>query len=525
MNVHTDRRTFVKSGLLAATPLSDQQLAINPKPLYDLSPHLYMQFMEPLGVTDSSVEAAWNHKQHDWRNDVVEITRQLSPSLIRWGGIFSDYYRWREGVGPRQRRVPMRNLLWGGYESNQVGTAEFVDFARRVGAEPLLAVNFESDGRAWYTVADGSVRTADAREAAAWVAYCNQPDHLERRAHGHADAFNVPYWQLGNETSYARKGFDLDTAIRKTIEFATAMKRADSSIQLIGWGDSGWARPMTEAAGEHLRYVAFHHMFNPDDRDHPVLGYGKFRQDPARTWEQLMNGWRRHDEKIRRIREEVDGTGMMLALTECHYTPQGRNRGEVLSTWAAGVSYARILNVHERHGDVLKIATAADFCGTRWQVNAVMIPVPGGKSFLMPVAHMMKLYRRHSGEQAVAVERAPSDLDVTASRTGNRIFLHVVNTNRTASVATRLSVAGKPITSAKVFEVAADPMLELRADNRDALTPREKKLDASAKWRFPPASVSAVELTLPEEEARARVRTEARFSYKQRRPSPVPKIQ
>ena len=31
---------------------------VDPKPLFEISPHLYMQFMEPLGVTDSSVEAA-----------------------------------------------------------------------------------------------------------------------------------------------------------------------------------------------------------------------------------------------------------------------------------------------------------------------------------------------------------------------------------------------------------------------------------------------------------------------------------
>lgn len=36
-------------------------LTINPDPRFDLSPWLYMQFMEPLGVTDSSVEAAWDH--------------------------------------------------------------------------------------------------------------------------------------------------------------------------------------------------------------------------------------------------------------------------------------------------------------------------------------------------------------------------------------------------------------------------------------------------------------------------------
>ena len=34
---------------------------VDPKPLFELSPYLYMQFMEPLGATDGSVEAAWDH--------------------------------------------------------------------------------------------------------------------------------------------------------------------------------------------------------------------------------------------------------------------------------------------------------------------------------------------------------------------------------------------------------------------------------------------------------------------------------
>src|SRR5262249_26450761 len=33
-------------------------IAVDPAPLYELSPYLFMQFMEPLGATDGSVEAA-----------------------------------------------------------------------------------------------------------------------------------------------------------------------------------------------------------------------------------------------------------------------------------------------------------------------------------------------------------------------------------------------------------------------------------------------------------------------------------
>ena len=132
-----------------------------------------------------------------------------------------------------------------------------------------------------------------------------------------------------------------------------------------------------------------------------------YRRDPAATWEVLMEAWKHNDAKIREVRESLDGRQIPLAMTECHFAIPGRNRCDVLSTWAAGVSYARILNNHQRHGDVLKIATAADFCGKRWQVNAVMIPTPHGQSYLMPVARVMKLYRHHIGSHAVEVKSCP----------------------------------------------------------------------------------------------------------------------
>ncbi len=500
------RRTFIGATLAATGCSSSPAIEIDPTPRFELSPFLYMQFMEPLGTTDGSVEAAWNHDRNDWRDDVISVSRELAPAMLRWGGIFSDYYRWREGVGPRDQRPVMRNLLWGGIESNQVGTAEFVDFARRVGAEPLMCVNFSSDGRERYMYDGKTIRTAGAREAAEWVAYANRPGHSERIAHGYPEPHSIRYWQLGNETSYDPGGFRLEQAQRKTVEFARAMRAADPAIKLIGWGglDRGserrnepaenWTAGMAQAAGEHLDYLAFHHMYNPDDPDEPALAWGRFREDPARTWQVLMRAWEPHDAKIRRIRELLGSHQMPLAMTECHFAMPGRNRCEVLSTWACGVSYARLLNVHERHGDVLKIATAADFCGTRWQVNAVMIPVPGGESFLMPVAHVMKLYRQHTGTQAVEVT-APVDLDVTASRSGDTYYLHVVNTNRTLPRETELRIGGTAV-DGTVHEIAVDPTFEIRKPEPQSMTPVETKTDRG-RYRFAAASVSAVELKMP----------------------------
>ncbi|MGE5295449.1 MAG: alpha-L-arabinofuranosidase C-terminal domain-containing protein, partial [Solirubrobacterales bacterium] len=299
------------------------------------------------------------------------------------------------------------------------------------------------------------------------------------------------------ETSYDRNGFDCETAAKRTIAFARAMRGEDPSIQLVGWGDSGWAPRMIEIAGEHLQYIAFHHMFNPDDGtpDSPLRGI-EYRKDPAKTWEHLMNAANVHDAHIREIREQVGKYDIPLAMTECHFALPGRNRCDVLSTWAAGVANARLLNVHERHGDKLKIATLADFCGTRWQVNAIMIPVPGGDSYMMPVALVMALYRHHTGEQAIGVMKTPEGLDVTASRTGERVYLHVVNTSRDRSVAARLAIERMNIRSGQVFELAADPEFEVIETQAREIQPVRKNLPSDGLWTFPAASVSAVELTV-----------------------------
>jgi alpha-L-arabinofuranosidase len=451
---------------------------VDPTPGFELSPNLYMQFMEPLGTNDSSVEASWDHLKNRWRPDLIEVTRSLAPSMMRWGGLFCSYYRWREGVGPRPSRVPMHNIVWGGVESNQIGTVEFVDFCRRTGADPLMCVNFESDGRAEFKRAKGSPRSGDAREAADWVAYCNQPEHAERRSHGVEEPLRIAYWQLGNETSYAKQGFALETAARKTVEFARAMRQSDPAIKLIGWGDSGWAPRMAEIAGEHLQYLAFHHMFNPDDSKDPVLEGERYRRDPE-------------------VRESIRGRDVPLAMTECHFSIPGNNRNDVLRSWAAGVSYARILNNHQRHGDVLKIATAADFCGTRWTVNAIILGTHPMRTFLMPVALVMRQYRRFLGERALAVTRAPSGIDVVASRSGDQVYLNLVNTHRNRPVRVQVRISGMAISKGKGAMLAEDPTTEISSLNcGEVMQSRDLGLGPGHPLDLPAASVTSLRLSI-----------------------------
>ncbi len=472
-------------------------IRIDPTPRFDLSPYLFMQLMEPLGATDGSVEAAWDHHGARWREDFLRVSRELSPTLIRWpGGCFSSYYRWKEGVGPRAHRVPIQNLSWGGIESNQVGTHEFIAYCRAVRADPLIAINFESEGHRRRAEIGGADRWGTPREAAEWVDYCNNPSNRLRRANGAARPFDVRLWQIGNETSYDRQGYDCETAARRTLVFARAMCKADPDIQLIAWGDSGWAPRMLDIAGSQIDYIAFHHHFRTalDPSEYP-LQFGDYRADSGRTWKHLMSAAVLTERKIQEMRQQVAGSSVKLAMTESHFSAPGRNRCDGLSTWAAGVAYARVLNVHERNGDVLKIATLDDFIGVRWMTCAVFLVQPGTRSYMLPVARVLSLFRRHRGTRALAVLEAPPELDVTASRTGGRFFLHVANTSRTRELTAIIGVDGMHVKSGKVFQIVEDPRFEVDPRSESRLAPTERPLTGS-RLVVPRAAVCAVELAV-----------------------------
>jgi alpha-L-arabinofuranosidase len=501
--------TFATGSALTLAPLRSsaepETVVVDPKPLFEISPHLYMQFMEPLGTTDGSVEAAWDYEADDWREDLIDVVRDLGPGVVRFGGLFSRYYRWREGVGPREKRPPMRNYVWGGMETNRVGTREFVDFCQRVGAEPLYCVNFLSDGRKQYwRTPGGAIRSGDAAEAADWVSYSNDPDNRERRANGAAAPYNIKLWQLGNETSYGTDGFTKDESIQHTIEFAKAMKQRDPSVQLIGWGDRQrpnealWASDLVDRAGEYLDYVAIHMMGQHPKRPQTMLEDLRYQQEPEQAWQELLELSGAIEIRIQELESVLAQrkSPAAIAVTEGHLSLRPHNANPILQEWLTGAYHARSMNIYQRHGARVKISTAADFCGTRWTVNAVMIPVPRGKSYLMPVASVMRLFAKHSGRQGVAVSNCPSGLDIAASRTGDRFFLHVANLNYSQPVQATFSIKGMLVTQGRVFEIAPGNLREyVNQDRPDTFAAREEPMTPpNFSWRFPAGSVSAVEV-------------------------------
>lgn len=469
------------------------RLQLGSEKKHEISPYLYMQFMEPLGTADSSVDAAWDFVQKDWNPLVMEQVRQLAPTMVRFGGTMIDYYHWEEAVGPT--RTPMLNYCWGGIYHNQVGTHEFVDFCRKVQAQPLMVVNMESDGfDNWAYPQPGVCRKGTAEEAAAWVSYCNDADHPLRRRHGVEAPYNIKYWQIGNETSYRIRdqlGFNVQGCYDATARFAQAMRMADPDLTLIGWGDKtfdgeNWMKTMSRVEGVEL--LAFHHHFGSGLPDTPLRAT-QYRDDPALTWEHLMNAYKSLDEHIQELR--ADCGDKRLAMTEGHFSLRGRNRNDVLSSWGAGVAYARCLNVIMRHSDILDIATMADFFGNVWQVNALMIPAPVpyyGKPYLQPVGAVMSLFGKYQGQFALDCSYTGS-IDAVASQTGNKIYLHIANTDMKTSQHICLNTGKK----AAMHFIAADPMTEITPDCTDVFAVQHMEVDPG-NICLPAAAVAAVEI-------------------------------
>jgi len=476
-----------------------QSLLVGARRMFPLPENFYMQIMEPLGVTDGSVEAAWDFARGRWREDFVHAAQRLAPDCIRWGGVFSSYYRWKEGIGSKNRRRPVFNLSWDGMETNQVGTHEFVDLCRCVGAQPLICVNFMSDGKPEFTTDhNGSNRCGTAKEAADWVSYCNDPDNRERRKNGPAQPYHVNLWQVGNETSYHPGGLTKDEAIAAIGRFAREMKRRDPSIKVIGWGDidnrSGeyWARDLLLRAGEHLDFVAVHMMNQRLDNPSAALKGDAYDEREGLVWQELNGLLKRIDEKLRSTTEivcSVDPT-KKVAITEGHLTLLPYNSSRFLRECQSAVYHGRVLNLYERYADKIEMATISDFCGTRWTVNALMIPVPmqrvigskgrpgpSMKSYLLPAGLVAALYKHHRGRYAIPVLKAPSSLDVTGSRVGDTVFLHVVNCSLSESATVRLAVEDHDVVRGTIDEMCWEsPHAVVSEDCPDAFGAKGRSL-------------------------------------------------
>lgn len=141
----------------------------------------------------------------------IALADRLAPTALRYpGGTNSDFYHWKNGIGPYASRRPNKTLE-GKEERIKLGTDDFLALCARWKSEPLITVN---------------IATGTAQEAAEWVRYTN------KRA---TRLPPVKYWEIGNEP-YLEAHFPearvtpAEYATRAN-RFIAAMKAVDPAIQ------------------------------------------------------------------------------------------------------------------------------------------------------------------------------------------------------------------------------------------------------------------------------------------------------
>ena len=191
-----------------------------------------------------------------FRADFIAALREWSPTQLRWpGGNFVSAYHWQLGIGDRDKRPSYLDPAWWLWESNDMGTDEFIDLCRLVDAEPVLTAN----------LGDGS-----PEEARAWVEYCNGDRSTEygalRAANGYAQPHHVKVWFVGNEQfgNWQVGHVDAETYAQRYLEFARAMRAADPELSLIGVGApvklySHWNERVLDIAAEEMDQYSLHY--------------------------------------------------------------------------------------------------------------------------------------------------------------------------------------------------------------------------------------------------------------------------
>jgi alpha-N-arabinofuranosidase len=394
------------------------------------------------------------------RNDVVAALRELKVPNVRWpGGCFADEYHWRKGLGPLAQRPATLNPNWGGViEPNTFGTHEFMDFMHQIGSRAYLSVN----------VGSGTVQ-----EAAEWLEYMTaaKPTALakERAANGRAEAWQVPYLGIGNESWDCGGNMTTDFYLSQLKMYARFVRNYNPDQQqgpnemlkiAVGpnEGDVNWTEAIMKAWEKRhwswdmqgLSLHAYTVVKWPPALASVGFGEKEYAQVLKSTLE-MENLVSKHSAVMdkydpkKQIALVVDEWGAWYAQlpgsTPGFLAQQNSMRDAVLA--------ALNLNIFARHADRVRMANIAQMIN----VLQAMILTDKEKMVLTPTYHVFRMYVPFQDSTFVPVQydagvysngeiRLPRVDAIAARDTSGKLWLSVTNLDPTQSIDFESTVSG-----------------------------------------------------------------------------------
>ena len=425
----------------------------------------------------------------------VAMAKAMATPLVRFGGNFTSGYHWRDGIGPREKRVSMFNIAWGIPEYNTFGTDEFLHFCELIGAEPQIALNLGS---------------GTPQEAADWVRY------VDERWHQHSGLF----WELGNELwgDWNLGWPTRDEIAGRTLAFSKAIRAVDPTARLIATGgDPDWfsswnAHQLSNPAGT-FDYLSTHFVVTNTQTKLAHASTDFMTQAAFALPVELGR-------KLRDDQQQIDQNPAFahrahVAFTEWLFignrdgVPSFRNMGGAVDT-------AGFFNMLLRNADIVPISDMTgimEFAGI-WKGRSQVYGAPGYYAFRMySTAHPAQPVEAtaDAGSYSVknGVARLPDIanvpyLDVTAALDSSKKTLSIFCVNRSLDVDIPADVGIRNFASSNLANVqtlrSASISDENDEDDPQRVVPvsnQERVLKGHLKHTFPHESVTVITLRAP----------------------------
>lgn len=424
-----------------------------------------------------------------FRQDVLDLTRELGVSLVRYpGGNFVSGYRWEDGTGPVADRPIRRDLAWHSLETNEFGIDEFVRWAHKAGVQVMYALNLGTRG------------IQEALDAHEYITHPHGTELSERRRSNGAD---LPHdirmfclgnemdgpWQTGHKTAHEYG--------RLAAEVAQALRAADPGVELVACGSSNsamptfgmWESTVLELAYDQVDYISAHAYYEEFDGD-----LGSYLASAVDMDHFINSVVATTDSVAARLKSSKK---INISFDEWNVWYQARfTERKTIGTWdtaprviedqfnaADAVVVGNLLIALLRHSDRVTVACQAQLVN----VIAPIMTEPGGRAWRQSIFYPFALTSRLATGVVLRVEPSCTtyeteqyglvpliDAVATYDQQAGHVTLFVVNRDTGLSTDLRVELTGfGTLVILESWVVGGiDPYASNTADDCEVVTPR-----------------------------------------------------
>jgi alpha-L-arabinofuranosidase len=218
-----------------------------------------------------------------------------------------------------------------------------------------------------------------------------------------------------------------------------------------------WNRTVLRAAGENIDYLAIHHYY----------GRHEAGNDPLKLWARPLFFERFYRQVGQLLSELGLERRVKLAINEWGLDlPE-----EQQYSMDAALYGARLMNVFERSGELVEMSAVSDLVNG-WPGG--IIQASRNDVLVTSIYRVNELYSTHRGDVRLATNASSHSLDVTASRSGNTIFIKAVNLS--SSLTTTISVRGLTPIGPATVKTLSDSGLKTRSTQIRTVTLPKKSV-------------------------------------------------